>query len=473
MPLKLNRTAKTALLGLLGAIALSSDVSSVTNGQPQLNQRQQSAQGTEFQGQYLLALSDTDMVGTAYVDGNLGERQPGVEDTLSVIPLPDRFRSNGLGARENPVSQVKVSNSVNGIGHSMVLSRDAKTAFVIEVKQPAPAKATRFDEQPLGTKLNVVDLSKPTQPRIVQQVTVGRAPEAIDLNPDSTLLAVVTGDAGKVGEPIEVDKRIQFIPVDRNGRLGTPQNFSLPGIENQQTRISNVRWHPSGRFIAVNLPLAGQVVFYQVQRNANGTINLSPWGRPITAGKFAANGEFTPDGQFFVTNALQWGEDVENFFVDPPAGELHSIRFNAQAANVTAIAHEVVSTATVGQNPESLKISPDGTFVVTANMRNTGLLWNDPRLATESSLSLVTIDPKTGRLTTQSEYQFEGILPQGLAFDKTGTGLAVTLLDRFDLSSRSGAVEFWRVVPGSRPALQRTGFSVSTVRGPYQLVLIP
>jgi DNA-binding beta-propeller fold protein YncE len=445
----------------------------VASQEPQPNQGQQSSQGTDFRGQYLLALSDTDMVGTAYIDGNLGERQPGVEDTLSIIPLPDRFRSEGLGARENPVSQVKVSNSVNGIGNSMVLSRDARTAFVIEVKQPAPANATRFDEQPLGTKLNVIDLSNPTQPRIVQQVSVGRAPEAIDINPDGTLLAVVTGDAGKVGEPIEVDKRIQLIPVDRNGRLGTPQNFSLPGIENQQVRISNVRWHPSGQFIAVNLPLAGQVMFYQVQRNPNGTMNLTPWGSPVTAGKFSANGEFTPDGQFFVTNALQWGEDVEGFFIDPPAGEIRSIRFDSQASNKNAIAHEVVSTATVGQNPESLKISPDGAFVVTANMRNTGLLWNDPRLATESSLSLVTIDQKTGRLTTQGEYLFEGILPQGLAFDKTGTGLAVTLLDRFDLSSRRGAIEFWRVIPGSRPALQRTGFSVSTVRGPYQLVLIP
>jgi len=233
---------------------------------------------------------------------------------------------------------------------------------------------------PAQQRLLLIQL-KGVEPRLdLLPVALKLLTEAIDLNPDGNLLAVVTGDAGKVGEPIEVDKRIQLIPVAKNGRLGRPQNFSLPGIADSKTRISNVRWHPSGQFIAVNLPLAGRVMFYQVQRNSSGMMNLTPWGEPVTAGKFPANGEFTPDGRFFVTNALQWGEDVENFFIDPPSGELFSIQFKSERPRANRIVHEVVSTTTVGQNPESLKISPDGTLIVTANMRNTGLLWNDPRL---------------------------------------------------------------------------------------------
>lgn len=474
MPLKLNRIVRTSLFTLLGVIALSAVLSPVASQQRQSGQAQQSPQTTNFTGRYLLTLSDTDMVGTAYVDGELGDRQPGVVDTLSVIPLPGSFRSRGLGAQQNPVGQVNVSNSVNGIGNSMVLSRDGKMAYVIEVKAPAPKNATKFNEQPLGTKLSAVSLVNPMKPIIVQQVTVGRAPEAIDLNPSGDLLAVVTGDTGKPGEAVEANKRIQLIPV-RNGRLGTPQNFPLIGVEDgQTTRVSNIKWHPSGQFLAVNVPLKRQVVFYQVVRSkgANGPVTLVRWGKPVMAGKFPANGYFTPDGRFFITNALQWGEDVEGFFNNPPAGQVVSIRFGTEGTLDSAV-HEVASTTLVGQNPESLQLSPDGSMVVTANMRNTGLLWDDPRLTTESSLSLVTIERATGRLVTIGEYPFDGILPQGITFDANGRGLAVTLLDRFDLSRRQGAVEFWQVISGSKPTLVRTGFSVSVVRGPYQLVLVP
>lgn len=473
MSLKLNRIVRTSLFTLLGVITLSTVLSPVASQQNQSSQARQSPQTANFTGRYLLALSDTDMVGTAYVDGELGDRQPGVVDTLSVIPLPNNFRSRGLGARQNPVGQVNVSNSVNGIGNSMVLSRDGKMAYVIEVKAPAPKNATKFNQQPLGTKLSAVSLANPMKPSVVQQITVGRAPEAIDINPSGDLLAVVTGDTGKPGEAVEANKRIQLIPI-QNSRLGTPQNFPLVGVEDgQTTRASNIKWHPSGRFLAVNIPLKGQVVFYQVVKSgrANESATLVRWGKPVMAGKFPANGYFTPDGRFFITNALQWGEDVEGFFKNPPAGQIVSIRFGTKGTPDSAI-HEVVSTTLVGQNPESLRISPDGSMVVTANMRNSGLLWDDPRLTTESSLSLVTIDRATGRLTTIDEYPFEGILPQGLAFDADGKGLAVTLLDRFDLSTRRGAVEFWQVIPSSKPTLQRTGFSVSVVRGPYQLLLI-
>lgn len=50
MLLKLNRSAKTSLLALLGAITLSTGVSSVASQQPQPNQGQQSSQGTNFRG---------------------------------------------------------------------------------------------------------------------------------------------------------------------------------------------------------------------------------------------------------------------------------------------------------------------------------------------------------------------------------------------------------------------------------------
>jgi hypothetical protein len=60
-------------------------------------------------------------------------------------------------------------------------------------------------------------------------------------------------------------------------------------------------------------------------------------------------------------------------------------------------------------------------------MRGTVFPKNSPRFTRQASLSLMTLDRHSGRLTKIDDYPFEGILPEDAAFDASGNGLAVAV----------------------------------------------
>ncbi|MEO0932276.1 MAG: hypothetical protein AAFY21_00480, partial [Cyanobacteria bacterium J06641_2] len=129
-----------------------------------------------FAGRYLLALSDADMVPSAYADGQLGVKQPGVEDTLTILPLPINLQNRSPQPLQ--VGRVNISNAVTAWPLSMTVSPDARSAYVIETSEPAPSGATKFDELPVGTRLRSLDLSNPMNPQVVDTIELVRRPEA-------------------------------------------------------------------------------------------------------------------------------------------------------------------------------------------------------------------------------------------------------------------------------------------------------
>jgi hypothetical protein len=88
------------------------------------------------------------------------------------------------------------------------------------------------------------------------------------------------------------------------------------------------------------------------------------------------------------------------------------------------------------------------------------------------ALDLVTLDPASGRLPHVASYPLQGILTEGLTFDASGQFVAVTHFDRYDPHRRRGVVEFWRLVDGEMPRLERTNFDVQVVPGPHTLHLV-
>jgi DNA-binding beta-propeller fold protein YncE len=130
----------------------------------------------------------------------------------------------------------------------------------------------------------------------------------------------------------------------------------------------------------------------------------------------------------------------------------------------------VVSSAIADNSPESLAISPDGSKVVTVNMRGTAFLTNSPRFTRQATLSLMTLDRSSGQLTKINDYPFEGILPEGAAFDASGNVLAVTVYDYFT-PKPEGGIEFWRVLQKPTPELQQTGYVIDVGRGVHQVLV--
>ncbi|MEO0842349.1 MAG: hypothetical protein AAFY21_00475 [Cyanobacteria bacterium J06641_2] len=419
-----------------------------------------------FAGRYLLALSDADMVPSAYADGQLGVKQTGVEDTLTILPLPIDLQNRSPQPLQ--VGQINVSNAVTAFPLSLTVSPDGNSAYVVETSEPAPSGATQFSELPVGTKLRSLDLSDPMNPQIVDTVELGRRPEAVDINQEGNLLAVTTSR--------EPGKQVHLIPV-QGTKLGQPQSFPIEGLA-AKGEIAGIRWHPSGRFFAVNIRFLDEVRFYEVIREGNSKFQIRQWGQTVKPGNFPVSGYFTPNGRFFVANSVNWGDGGADFIDEALAaseGSLTSIQFTSEGNDPSQVQHKIVSKVKTGISPEGLAMSRDGRLIATPNMIRSYAPWDDSRLTTYSSISLVSLNPETGELSSiGEEYRLDGnVLPQGIAFDAEGKNLAVTSSISFDLTERLGGVHFFRIVGGDKPRLETTGFKASVVRGPHQLFLIP
>ena len=415
-------------------------------------------QPVTFNGDTLLIASDADMVATAYADAKL-DRVAGVEDTLTVIDLPLDFN--------NPsISSIQVSNSVMSWPQIIATSPDGKKAYIVEVRsrpEDGIQELETIDDMPEGQHITVVDLANASQPKIIESVAVGRNPEHISISPDGKLLAVNLEDVGR---------ELLIAKLQPDGKLGKRFYFPMPS---DGTRADNrtAIWHPSGKYIAMTQDRNSRVGFYSVTTTPDDNLQVTPYGQPLEVGNHLTHPRFTSDGRFLLTCDLKWStksQPLLNYLMNPK-GEAIAIKFEPESGKPPTI----TSRVEVGLSPEGFAISPDDSLIVTVNMRRTYLPNYIPawRGKPYSSLSLVKFNSQSGQLTTVDEYGFEGLLPEQVTFDADGKSLAVVIFNYRQPSPKKGAVEFWNVIPGDQPRLERTGYKIDVVRGAHDITLVP
>jgi DNA-binding beta-propeller fold protein YncE len=449
---KMTRIAIAFTIGFLTLMFIST----------QLSDAQSLSQLPNFTGRYIAAIADDDFLASTYGDGKLPTPTGG--DKLSIVTLP-------LNGKQEAIAQVNASNSVVGAPYALALSPDGQTAFVVETLGAMPAGATRREQLPPGNQLVAIDLSNPRRPVVRSRMTIAPKPETVHVHPNGDLLAVSTQTP---------DKEIILIPVQDN-QFGQPIEFSLrqlgiqPNPEYFQNGLyaSQVQWHPSGRYLAVNLDYRDEIAFYKVQRSPENNLQLIPWGTPVKVGKDPFTGQFTPNGQFFLSSnwGRNFGKEIKTLEQRLPEtrGTVSAIQLADLNTPVSQVQHRVVSTAIADISPESLAISPDSSKVVTINMRGTAFPANSPRFTRQATLSLIMLD-RTGQLTKIDDYPFEGILPEGAAFDASGNALAVAVYDYFT-PKPEGGIEFWQVIQKLKPELRRTGYAIDVGRGVHQVLV--
>ncbi|MEL6128460.1 MAG: hypothetical protein AAFN42_20450 [Cyanobacteria bacterium J06554_1] len=415
-----------------------------------------------FQGRYLVSISDADMVASAYVDGQLGPREG--QDALSVIPL-------GGHVRDLTAYETNAGNSVAGPPVAVAVTPDGRHAVVIETFTPRPDGAAAdqtFADLRHSNRLQIFDLSDPTQPRLVQNVAIGERPDSVSINRDGTLIAVSFHPNG-IGQ----ETPLALIPFN-NGELGEPVFPTVPRFETDD-RIIHAEWHPTQNvLVLVNEPKA-EVSFIQVNGQGN-NISLQPWGNVVQAEKAPFMARFTADGRHVIVNGLYWGADVEGRWSEAPRGSLVSIRLEAGTQADGSPRHALVSRAITGVSPEGLAISPNDRYVVTTNLERSYLPYDDERITWFSSLTLITLDPETGQLNRIGDYPYDGILPEAAAFDASGEFLAIANYDHFDDRMPGGSIDFWRIAVdplNPQPMLVQTRYSVPVTRGAHSMVLVP
>ena len=405
----------------------------------------------DFGGRYLVAVSDADMVASAYIDDRLGPVQG--RDTLSVVAL-DRLRR---GDRPR-VATLPVSNSVTGPPAAMAMTRDGRTAIVIETLGPRPVRPpnARLSDLPLGRTIAVLDLSRPDRPRIVQRVACPAQPVSLSIDANGTRVAVAFGLKGAGATTPLALYRLA------GGRLSDPVTPRIPGWTPGHSLI-DAEFAPAGDTLAL-LDFTGAALSFV--RVAPDTTGVSAWGDPVALGKapYLFLARFTPDGRHVLANTI-----------DAPRGTVFSVRVGAGVAADGKPTHRLVSQATTGGSPEGLAVSPDGRWVATSNLEQTSYPKDDPRQGFFSTISLLRMNPETGELSRVGDYPFEGILSETVLFDNGSRYLATTSFDRFDHRKPGGSIEFWRIAGDAadptRAELVRTGPSIPVVRGVHTMLL--
>ena len=409
----------------------------------------------ELQSRYLVVASDGDFFASTYVDGQIPGNDAQYQDALTLIPLPLTGEAVSLN----------VSNSVLSPPEIMAIAPDGKTAFVVETAMQRPAGATTRTDIAPGRLLTMVDLTNPRQPQIVAQQAVGTAPEAIDVRPQGDWLAIVTNPAVDSGEP----EALQLIPV-KGTMLGEPISIPLDrlGIPAAAGALdaSSVEWHPSGQYLALNLYRQNRVVFLALTQ-AEDEVGVQLWGDPVGVDPDPFSGRFTPDGSYYLSANWQ-----RNFEANSLEGRLPS-----QPSTISVIrlgsgerGHQVTATVASDRSSEGIAISPDGTLVATANMRETAVPQNSSRFTREATVSLFHFEPTSGALTKIGDHPFEGVLPEGITFDATGAHVLVATFEYLDSEAPTGGIEVWRVDRDPTLGLHYLG-RINVPHGAHQILV--
>jgi Lactonase, 7-bladed beta-propeller len=420
------------------------------------------AQQPVFEGEFLATINDGDYLASTYNDGQLPLRVP---DYLSILSLP--FSESAT------LAQLEVSNSVVATPFVMDISPDGQTLFITETRGQSNANITTSEALPKGQRVTAVDVSNPQQPRESSFVDIGPVnPETVSVHPEGDFLLVTTQT---------LDSELVIIPVTGN-TLGEPQIFALSdvGIEPDPSRFqegmytSYAQWHPSGNYIAVNLPHRDTVFFVEVQQTESG-LSLELWGDPLYVGKDPFVGRFTPDGKYYLTS--NWGRNFGSNITTLEArlpitpSQVAVIQMATPGTPSGEARHTLVSTAPSDLSSEGLAISPDGSLVVTVNMRGSAFPKASESYTPNSSLSLFTLDNATGQLTKIDDYSFTGILPESAAFDTSGNFLAVVVFD-YPSDMPEGGLEIWQVVrEDGQPRLEKTETVIDVGRGAHQVIV--
>ena len=412
----------------------------------------------DFQGRYIAAISDADMRAYAYIDGQLGA--PRGTDQLSILSLPPQGTT--------PTGVAEVSNSVINPVFSIAAAPDGDTIFVAETRQQREPEDTTINDLDPGTTLRAVDVRDPAAPMVMASVDVGPQPQGVSVSADGRTLVLATANPAAP---------LVFVTYGPDG-FGEPVALPLEGLSpmpellDQGLLPNHAEWHPTADIVALTFNFRSQVQFYQVERAADGTVTgIRPWGNRLVTSKWPMSGLFSPDGRFFVTNDLQWGPDVRGFYIDAPPSQLTVIEVSALDADEAR--HFVVGGVSLPRHAESLAFSNDGSLIATSNI---GQTWPSDDLRgqyTPSTLSLVAFDPQTGQTGHLGDWAFDGILPEGIAFDAADRYVVAGVFEYEGPEPRRSALEFWRVVhDGARPSLEPTGFAVETGPGAHSLIVV-
>jgi 6-phosphogluconolactonase (cycloisomerase 2 family) len=246
--------------------------------------------------------------------------------------------------------------------------------------------------------------------------------------------------------------------LDGNGVPGEPLSVDLsPSVLQSATgpvgEVTQAEWNPSGDLLAVTVRESQTVSFYSLA-GPPAAPTLVPFGEPVPIDVASFGGQWSPDGEFFYVTNVRGADQryrPEPFTLEDLNGSVQVI--DVATVGTTSPVHSVAQRESTPIWPEGIAVSPDGRWVATVSMQTSALPPDNALFAPQSTVSLWSRNPADGLLTKVGDTPFEGILPEGAAFDPTSTYLAVAVYHPADADRGSGAVDIWKLTPGDGAGL--------------------
>lgn len=277
------------------------------------------------------------------------------------------------------VAELDVPGSVVGPPFSVAVAPDESIALVTANEKLDPSDPTK---RIANNTMSVVDL-KAAPPKVIATLETGKNPAGVSINRAGTLALVANRGEGTVSV-----YTIQGKTVTQAGKVT---------IADDKSGTSHAAISPDGQLALVTrdgddrisvLSIDGTKVEYTKRDISAG---LRPYGIDI-----ASNGAFAA-----VANIGRGGGDADTVSI---------IDLKAQPPRLT-------STITVGQTPEGIKVSPDGTMVVAVVMNGSNKPKNSPFHNDAGKLVLLSV--RSNDLARVGEGAI-GHWSQGAAFSPDG-----------------------------------------------------
>lgn len=411
------------------------------------------SQKLSFDAKGIIAISDADMAASAFVDGKLFKER-GNKDMMSIVKLP-------IEKYSDEIRSLVVSNSAINSTKSIVVSPNRPIAYIVEARGVTAETTTEIrnlnTELPAGGFISVVDISDLSQPKVLYKFPTGKNPTAIDISPNGEYLALCSEEYGKELQVLELDPTGKPIRI-----INKPQDF-------QSGKISDVTWHPNNNFLVFTMEESKEVGLMKVTRDGPTTkiIRLDIVGRTLKVGTLPSAGQFTPDGKYYLVPDLKSNIASKSESGSDTSGDMFVLKFNLEGTSE----HYLITKTKLSETPTSFAINPDGSLVAVTNAKKSYFPWENNDSSKKASISLLKLT-SDGSLNNVAEYDFDGILPKNIVFDKSGENIAVTVFDYFNFGKHFGGIEFWKVKNGDKPSLQKQDFKLFMPRGCHGIQIV-
>ena len=332
-------------------------------------------------------------------------------DTVTLIDLNARPAT--------VVAEIAVPGSVVGPPLSVAITPDEGLALVTAAQKVDPADPTK---QTADNRLSVIDL-KASPPAVIATLTTGKSPAGLSINRQGTLALVANREEGTVSV-----FTIQGKTVTSVGKVT---------VADEKSGTSHAAFTPDGRMALVTrdgdhkisvLSIDGTKVEY-TKRDLNA--GLRPYGIDVSSkGDFAA---------------------VANIGIGQ--GDTDTVSL----IDVRARPPRVVDTISVGQTPEGVKVSPDGSIIAAVVMNGSNKAKESPFYNDGGRLVLLRANGM--KLSKVAEAPI-GHWSQGAAFSSDGKTILVGNMVEHDIQVFSwdgnGLKEVARLKVNGGPAAVRT-----------------